>query len=103
VTGHVFICVGGPDRAILDEKGQRWNFEMHPYCGPIPTDKKGNPLKKEPPEKSSFWRVVSWWAQQGGKIDENGLCVWQKPPEPKLIHLGGRHYKAVYETSGGEK
>lgn len=94
---RVHICYGGPDRKIVDEKGKLWHFEMHPYCGPIPTSKQGEPLKKEPPEKSSFWRVVTWWAQQGQKIGEDGLCVWIKPPEPKLIHLGGRHYKAVYE------
>jgi hypothetical protein len=81
---RAILRFGGPDRVIVDETGKRWNFEMHPYCGPMPTDKKGNPLKKDPPEESSFWRVVTWWAQQGQKI-EDGLCVWTKPPEPKLI------------------
>lgn len=95
----VHISFGGPDRVILDETGKRWNFEMHRYCGPIPTNKKGDPLKTEPPEKSSFWRVTSWWAQQGKKIDADGLCVWKKPAEPKLIHLGGRHYKAVFDQA----
>lgn len=100
---RVHICVGRPDRVILDETGKQWHFEMHPYCGPIPTNKKGDPLKNEPPEKSSFWRVVSWWAQQGQKINEHGYCIWKKPAEPKLIHLGGKHYRAVYDEQGETK
>jgi hypothetical protein len=98
---RVFISYGGPDRVIVDEADRRWNFEMHPYCGPIATNKSGDPAKNQPAERSSFWRVTSWWAQQGQKIGADGLCVWTKPPEPKLVHLGGRHYKIVPESVSG--
>lgn len=100
---RAILCYGGPDRKIADERGKVWNFEMHPYCGPMVTNKRGDPLKIQPPEKSPFWRAVSWWAQQGQKIDAEGMCVWTKPPEPKLIHLGGRHYKVVNEQSANQQ
>lgn len=97
MTGRVFVSVGGPTRAIMDESGKKWHFEMHRYCGPMPTDKKGDELKSQP--SPSFWRVVSWWAQQGQEIGEDGLCSWAKPEErkPRLVHMGGKHYKAVYD------
>lgn len=91
---RVFISMGGPDRVIFDESGKQWNFEMHPYSGPATTTKSGDICKNQPGEKSSFWRVTSWWAQQGSVIVD-GLCIWRKPPAPKLIHLGGKHYKVA--------
>lgn len=91
----IHISMGGPDRVIVDEEGKRHKFEMHPYCGPILLNADGDPASRQPSAKASFWRVTTWWSQQGGKIDGNGLCQWKKPSEPKLQHLGGRHYKIV--------
>lgn len=98
---RVHLSMGGPDRVIIDENGQRHKFEMHPYCGPILLNADGDPAKRQPSAKASFWNVTTWWIQQGGNIDANGLCVWKKPNEPKLHHLGGRHYKVINDT--GEK
>lgn len=91
----IHISMGGPDRAIVDEAGKRHKFEMHPYCGPVLLTATGDVAARQPGEKASFWRVTTWWAQQGQRIDAAGLCVWEKPHEPKLLHLGGRHYKVV--------
>lgn len=91
----IHISVGGPDRVIVDEQGKRHKFEMHPRFGPILLTADGEVAKKQPGEKASFWRAVSWWAEQGQRIDDAGVCIWAKPPEPKLQHLGGRHYKVI--------
>lgn len=88
------VCTGGPQRKIVDENGKQWDFEMHHYSGPIPTNAQGDSIK-EPGPKSSFWRVVTWWAQQGQKVGDDGLCVWKKPPQPKVEHIIGRHYRIV--------
>lgn len=90
------ISFGGPMRKINDNTGKLWHFEMHRYCGPAATTIEGEILDKQPPVKSPFWAAVSAWAQQGQKI-EDGLCVWTRPIEPKLVHLGGKHY--AYEGS----
>lgn len=93
----IHIAMGGPDRTIIDENGKRIRFEMHPRFGPILLTSSGDVAKRQPGWKASFWRVISWWSQQGEKLDAAGLCIWSKPPEPKLQHLGGRHYKVVTE------
>jgi hypothetical protein len=33
--------------------------------------------------------------QQGRHIDENGSCIWKRPPKPKLQHIVGKHYKII--------
>jgi hypothetical protein len=92
----IHISMGGPDRKIRDEDGVQFTFEAHPQFGPIVLNRRGDPLEKQPGARASFWRVWLWWSEQGKAIDAEGFCVWAKPPEPKLIHLGGRHYKVVY-------
>ena len=91
----IHISMGGPNHAIFDEAGKRYKFEMHRMFGPILLRSDGEVAARQPGEKSPFWQVVTWWAQQGQKVDANGLCQWEKPPEPKLQHLGGRHYKVI--------
>ena len=91
MTGCVHICGGGPMRKI-SVRGVVYEFEMHPYCGPHILNRRGEPLARQPKE---FLKAASLWAQQGQRIDENGLCVWDHPPEPILKHLGGRHYQLV--------
>jgi hypothetical protein len=90
------ISFGGPARKINDITGKLWHFEMHRYCGPAATTIEGEILDKQPPAKSPFWTAVTAWAQQGQKI-EDGLCVWTKPVEPKLVHIIGKYY--AYEGS----
>ncbi len=85
------ISLGGPMRKINDITGKLWHFEMHRYCGPAATTIEGEILDKQPPAKSPFWTAVTAWTQQGQKI-EDGLCVWEKPVEVKLVWLGGKNY-----------
>lgn len=90
--GIIHISFGGPDREIVDETGKHWKFEMHRIFGPSVIDRHGDIKSTQPGPRASFWRVVTFWSQQGQKIGADGLCVWEKPPEPKYVHLGGRHY-----------
>lgn len=89
VTCGVLLDVGGPSLKI-SVRGEIIAFEMHPYCGPILIGKNGDPLYNQRPDHF-FWTAVSYWAQQGQRMD-NGVCVWDYPPEPITRHLGGRHY-----------
>ena len=94
---YIHISMGGPDRKIVDEAGKEIAFEDHPRFGPMTIDKRGDIHHNQPGERASFWRVYAWWCEQGKIIDAAGLCTWVKPPEQKMVHLGGRHWKAVYE------
>ena len=89
--GMVLVMAGGPMRRI-SVNGRIIEFEMHPYSGPAILKRNGEPLKKQPMD---FLHAASLWAQQGEKIDENGLCVWYHEPKEILRHLGGRHWLIV--------
>ena len=84
------VLVGGPMLKISVNK-KVIEFEMHPFCGPNILNKKGTPLKRQPPP---FLYAVSQWARQGKRM-ENGLCRWDHEPKPILKHLGGRHWLIV--------
>lgn len=86
----VCLLVGGPEFDIQAD-GKRYHFEWHPYCGPIALKRNGDAAKKQPME---FLEAASLWAKQGKRV-ENGLCVWDREPEPILQHLGGRNYKII--------
>lgn len=90
------ISLGGPMRKI-SVGGKVIEFEMHPYCGPNILKRNGEPLKHQP---MAFLEAASLWAQQGEKIDEQGLCIWFREPKEILQHLGGKHWKLVgYEPA----
>ena len=90
----IHISWAGPTRAITDAKGKRWTFEMHHYCGPIVLNKRGDPMERQPGERSPFWYAVTRWAQGGHRL--NGIeCVWEEEPKPVLEHIGGKHYRVV--------
>lgn len=100
----VHISFGGPIRHIM-AKGKLYTFEMHHYCGPIPCKANGDPLATQPGPRSPFWEAVTLWSQQGERIGDNGLCIWDYPPQPITEHLGGRHYRVIGYTAatpGGE-
>ena len=90
----IHISLAGPTRIITDAKGKRWTFEMHHYCGPIALNKSGDPMERQPGERSPFWHAVTRWAQGGHRL--NGTeCIWEEGPKPVLEHIGGKHYRVV--------
>lgn len=94
------VCFGGPNHQIVDAKGKLWNFEMHPYAGPIALTRKTlEIMDTQPPENSLFWECVSFWDQQGQKFNQLGTCEWKRPKMENFKHIGGNNY--VYE--GGVK
>jgi len=93
--GRVYIEMGGPTKKIFDTASSKyWYFEMHRFCGPMLTDRHGDPLKHEPLDAGRFWEIVSWWAQQGEKMIED-VCVWEKPKVENMRHLGGNNYELI--------
>lgn len=93
----IHISTGGPDRKIKDQDGKVIVFEDHPRFGPAVLNKQGDPADKQPGVRASFWRVYVWWSEQGKKIDADGFCEWTEPPPLKLEHMGGRHYRVIYD------
>lgn len=87
-TGIV-CCMSGPLRSI-QVGGRRWWFEMHRYCGPMPVNQRtGRGIDGT----KAFWHAVTLWAQQGERIDADGLCEWDPPPPPPpLYRLARSHY-----------
>jgi hypothetical protein len=94
----VHIMKGGPDRKIRDEAGTEFTFEDHPMFGPSVLDRHGMPKARQPGERASFWRVYQWWCDQGRPVDSDGLCAWKAPTPPKMIHIGGNHYRLVFNS-----
>jgi len=66
------VCVGGPDKKIR-VCGQVWHFEMHRYCGPMPLNKRTGAVREG---SRAFWKAVTHWAQQGERVDADGICVY---------------------------
>lgn len=84
------ILTGGPEFDIQVE-GERYHFEMHPYCGPNVLTEKGEPAANQP---IPFLKAASLWDQQGQRL-EDGLCIWDHEPKPILQHIGGKHYRVL--------
>lgn len=94
------ILLGGPDRQIIDDDGNLWEFEDHPYCGPIALDSRGEIAEKEPGPRSVYWRVVQLWYDQG-KRRHGSVCVWETPIIPHMRHLCGNQYEDVADDEYG--
>ena len=66
------VCLGGPVRKIY-VRGRMWHFEMHSFLGPMPVHKKtGTGIDGS----KAFWEEVSKWAQQGQRVDDTGVCLY---------------------------
>lgn len=73
---HIAAC-NAP--VLLRDGDQEWLIEWHYYFGPCRLNKRtGDPLAKQPAEKSRFWLVAQWWKDQGAKVVD-GVGVWQEP------------------------
>ena len=70
---HGHISMGGND---YEFEGQK--FEMHPYCGPWPLKKNGEPRASIP---SGFWKVWKKW---------NALDDEEK--KETLVRVGGSYF-----------
>lgn len=84
------ILLGGPVYTI---DGMR--FEMHPYCGPAVVSGRGEVLDRQPGTRHRFWTAVTLWAQQGRRVTDEGVCIYEVPPEPQTVCLAGNHYVEV--------
>jgi len=101
-VGHVTLA--GPELTI-EAGGKLFTFEWHSYCGPIPLNKRGDP--KELGERSPFWQAITFWIEQGKRLDENRRAIWEEPPKEDLTRTHvkiGRHWypKETVERLMGE-
>lgn len=73
----VIFNVGGPIHQIRAGKNRRtWCFEMHRALGPMLCRPNGDGLKREP---LYVMQAITWWAQQGRRVDASGYCVYESP------------------------
>jgi hypothetical protein len=87
------VLKGGPNRTISVD-GKLYRFEMNPAAGPGFLNRRDQVIDgQKTPQK--VWEAVSLWAQQGGRLDETGLCIWDRPPKEMLKPMGGRNYLLV--------
>lgn len=86
------VTLGGPIRTLKDLNGRVWRFEMHRIFGPFVVDRRGNEVKRQPMQRSPFWKPFQWWHEQGQRVTDTGECVYDVIPEPKLLCIGGRNY-----------
>ena len=46
---------------IVDAVGKKWSFSWHSFLGPTVLKKNGDPMAKQPGEKSAFWPALAAW------------------------------------------
>jgi len=90
----IHISYAGPTRFVTDAKGKRWTFEMHHYCGPIVLNRSGDPVERQPGERSPFWHAVTRWAQGGHRL-AGSECIWEEEKRQILEHIAGKHYRVM--------
>jgi len=57
------LTLGGRDHTVTDDRGRVWDFEQHPWCGPIVLRRDGNPKARQPGSRSRFWPAYEAWQQ----------------------------------------
>ena len=82
------ISFAGPTRHIVVD-GVHFTFEMHDYCGPTLLDQRGDPAKSQRP-RSPFWEAVSLWSQQGERVGDDNLCIWDPPDREAALNQPSR-------------
>jgi hypothetical protein len=49
------------EHEAVDDRGKVWRFEMHHFCGPIVLRKDGDPVARQPGDRSAFWQAFDRW------------------------------------------
>ncbi len=75
-------------------------FEMSRF-GPFLLGKSGQILDTQPTRR--WLEAVTWWSQQGRRTESDGeTCIYDKPKEPTIVHIVGRHHAVVPEGQDPE-
>lgn len=72
--GKNFIAHAAPS-FVLRWQGRTYYVEWHPYCGPARLRKDGEPFKRQPSQRSPFWKAVGEWEAAGLKVDDQGNAI----------------------------
>jgi hypothetical protein len=93
MRGLVCLLLGGPDYT-LEVGGKAVKFEWHHYCGPMPSKQLG--------PRHMFWTAVTWWAQQGKRVDDNWRCIYDWPPHISEVaeRIVGNQWELTGDTRG---
>ncbi len=73
-------------------RGIYYYFEFSEMFGPSRTLRNGELSKRDMP--LYVYDAISLWCEQGNRLDDEGCCIWDKPPDPLAgaIHIGGRYW-----------
>ena len=55
--GGAIMCGCHPVHEGRDSRGKLWRWEFHPYCGPFFLREDGEPLARQPGERSLAWEA----------------------------------------------
>ncbi len=69
----------------IDVGGRVIPFEFSDRFGPIPLNKNGEISARRPTNK--FLNAATLWVEQGKRVGEDGLCIWEEPPDWKEDHI----------------
>ena len=82
--GEQFHVAIGPETVKIIILGKTYFFEWHRMFGPSRVNgRTGDICQHQPSEKSPYWVAVQWWHDQGKRIGDDGLAVW----EPEAIDV----------------
>jgi hypothetical protein len=105
--GHAFIDSFVDMAGMVIESGPHsWHFEWSDIFGPTAVSAKtGDPLERQPGERSGFWRAASIWARQGKRTEPNAgrlRAVWNEPP-PATYTMRGNLIVDMDEPEGFDR
>lgn len=79
------------DDLTMDTPEGAFRFEFSKMFGPTMIGKSGHAVQWRPPHRSQFWPALTWWCQQGHRV-ENGRCVYDVPAPDTYITIDGTNY-----------
>ena len=85
------------DTYVIYIRGKMWRFDFHPFLGPEIVNRHGDPISRQPGERSKFWLGFGAWLSQGQRV-EDGVCLWTHPPVAIVEPISGRNYRLVGEV-----
>lgn len=87
---------------LIEIANKVYRFEDSDRFGPYTLGAKGEPLSRQPGERSPFWHAYQAWRDQGRRLAADGKsCVWDEPKPMTVRHVAGRHYAVVEQGENG--
>jgi hypothetical protein len=94
-----FLVISGTSDINLQIHGKVFTFEFSDRFGPQFSTIRGKE-KPAPPVKSTFWKALYLWIQQGKRMD-GPECVWDAIEELDILEqIGPRGFRVIGHKTG---